>query len=245
MVPDFVRNRIANRIAGEVVLSENPGEAMKKWRLIFNIQQVQLASFLGFSPSVISDYEGGRRKSPGSQIIRKFVFSLIKIDELKGGEKLEELARTFFPELITKAIIDMDDFAAPIKIRDIAEAVDAQLIWGEESMDNPIYGYTVIDSLEAIKEMSGDEFLRLFGATTQRVLVFTKVRTGRSPMVAIKVRGFRPSAVVLHGPDKVDSLAVELAKAEKIPLMISRKLLVEDVIKGIKSAVAAKGLPKE
>ena len=54
------------RIAGEIALSSNPGRTIKKWREEFGLSQHQLADAMGVSHSVISDYESGRRKSPGS-----------------------------------------------------------------------------------------------------------------------------------------------------------------------------------
>jgi predicted transcriptional regulator len=39
----------------------------------FKISQTELADHLKLSPSVISDYESGRRKSPGIQTIKKII----------------------------------------------------------------------------------------------------------------------------------------------------------------------------
>ncbi len=242
MLSEFIKDKLAARIAGEIVLSKNPGETMKKWRLIFGVRQLQLASFLGFSPSVISDYEGGRRKSPGSQIIRRFVLSLIKIDELKGGEKLNELATKLYPEFLTPALVDMGEFTFPVKIKMIQEVLEAKVLYGtEESLNSTIYGYTIIDSIKAIKTLSGDDFLKFFGLTTQRALIFTKVGSGRSPMVAIRVRGFKPATVILHGPEEVDPLAIELAKIENLPLMVSRLPTPEEIAKKIRSLMERGG----
>ena len=72
--------KIRNDIAGEINLSGTPGSTMKKWREIFAITQAELAQLLKISPSTISDYEGNRRKSPGSGVIKRFVNSLITID---------------------------------------------------------------------------------------------------------------------------------------------------------------------
>lgn len=58
------KEALAKRIAGEITLSSDPGKTMRKWREIFGISQTELADYLGVSSSVISDYEGGRRKVP-------------------------------------------------------------------------------------------------------------------------------------------------------------------------------------
>lgn len=62
---------VAMYIAGDIIMSDSPGEAIKKWRLIFGLTQTTIATRLGTSPSVISDYESGRRKFPGSRFVKK------------------------------------------------------------------------------------------------------------------------------------------------------------------------------
>ena len=59
-----LRHQLAEKMAGEITLSDSPGKALKQWRESFQIPPGILAEELGVSPSVISDYESGRRKSP-------------------------------------------------------------------------------------------------------------------------------------------------------------------------------------
>jgi len=47
---------LMNRIAGEIILSKTPGEVMKKWRLLFELSQSELARHMGIAPSVLNDY---------------------------------------------------------------------------------------------------------------------------------------------------------------------------------------------
>ncbi|ENO11755.1 putative transcriptional regulator [Thermoplasmatales archaeon SCGC AB-539-C06] len=49
-----------------------------------------MANHLMLSPSVISDYESGRRKSPGIQTVKKVIDALIEIDEKRGGKILRQ-----------------------------------------------------------------------------------------------------------------------------------------------------------
>jgi putative transcriptional regulator len=98
-----------------------------------------------------------------------------------------------------------------------------------------IYGYTVIDSIKAILEMDSEDFLKLYGWTTERALVFTKVTYGRSPMVAIKVKGLKPSLVVLHGPEIMDPVAIKIAEIEKIPLVHSKAESVDLLLKALRN----------
>ena len=81
-----VKNVLSEKIAGEITLSPQPGKTLRKWRNIFNISQTELAEYLKLSPSVISDYESGRRKSPGIQTVKKVIGAFIKIDEKRGGK---------------------------------------------------------------------------------------------------------------------------------------------------------------
>ena len=80
-----VRERIARWIAGDITLAENPGIAIKLWRERFGINQPALSRVMHISPSVISDYEAGRRKSPGVTTIKRIVDSFLKVDKLSAG----------------------------------------------------------------------------------------------------------------------------------------------------------------
>ena len=64
------RDRLAEKMAGEITLSDDPGATLRKWRTDFEIAQTDLAGELGVSPSVVSDYESGRRDNPGIGMIR-------------------------------------------------------------------------------------------------------------------------------------------------------------------------------
>ena len=47
MAHENIRQRLAEKMAGEITLSEKPGEALKKWRLNFDIAQTDLSGYLG------------------------------------------------------------------------------------------------------------------------------------------------------------------------------------------------------
>ena len=72
------------KIAGDVVASPDPGKALKVWREKLGIKQVQLARVLKLSPSVLSDYESGRRPSPGVIFVKKYIEALVSLDEAQG-----------------------------------------------------------------------------------------------------------------------------------------------------------------
>ena len=215
------KNQLAEKMAGEIALSSEPGKTMRKWREIFEVSQTELSKSLEVSSSVISDYEGGRRKSPGSNMIKKYVRSLIDIDINRGGDVTRAFSHMTqnFP---TDVILGMKEFPNPITAKELSEELDGKIVACEGQFDKKVYGYTVVDSIKAILELTADEFLRLYGLTTERALVFTKVNTGRSPMVAIRVKEMKPAMIVLHSPNKMDKVGKKIANKEKIPTVISQ-----------------------
>ncbi|MEM1544945.1 MAG: helix-turn-helix domain-containing protein [Candidatus Methanomethylicia archaeon] len=221
-------------IAGEIVLSNNPGKIIRKWRKLLDIKQKELAEVLNLSPSVISDYETGRRQSPGQNFIKKLVETMIDIDKRRGGRAINSFTQIL--GIATDGILDIQEFTDPIELSRLIDVVKGDVFVDHDLiLKRYIYGYTVIDSLRAIQTMSGADFYRLLGANVMRALFFTNVSTGRSPMVAIRVQLIKPVAVFLHGPEKVDELAVKLAKLERIPLIVSKINSIENLLKTLRN----------
>lgn len=229
------RKNLTKKICGEIILSEEPNKTIKKWRNIFEISQRDLADEMDIMPSVISDYESGRRKSPGIKMVRKIVNALIKVDEKKGGNVLRGFSNLPSNNSLSKSLLDIREFSVPVKIKDFCEKVGIDVVSGKDMIDQEIYGYSIIDSLKAIVELSPQDMVKLYGLTSQRALIFTKVSTGRSPMVAIKVTNLSPSFVALHGLNKVDKLAERIAEVERIPIGICRKDTTEEIISTLKN----------
>src|SRR5512139_3129739 len=109
-----IREVLARRIAGEIILSSKPGATMRMWRELFAVSQISLSEKMKLSSSaVISDYESGRRESPGARFIRRFVLSLLQIDAEKGSRFIREFARlTSSPSM---AIVDLREFPIPVR----------------------------------------------------------------------------------------------------------------------------------
>ncbi len=216
-----LRARLAEKMAGEITLSQSPGETIKKWRKSFEVSQIDLANAIEVSPSVISDYESGRRKSPGTTIISKIVEALLDIDEKAGSQKIRAY-ESMLSYANPNVILDIHEYRSPVLLSKFARAIDADHISG--GMERSINGYTVIDSINAIFQMSSNEFYRLYGWSTERALIFCNVSTGRSPMVALRVSTLKPAAVVLHGLEasKIDPVAKKIAEVETFPLMASQ-----------------------
>jgi len=203
------------KIAGSVVAAPDAGRAMRAWREKLAIKQKTLADTLGISASVLSDYESGRRPSPGVQFVRKYVEALVKLDEGKG----RVVSRLVSSEK-DEAILSIGEFTTPVEAQKLLDALGATVLVGDPGTVK-LYGYTVVDSIKTIYALSGYDFYRIFGATTERALVFTKVGMGRSPLVAIRVSQLKPRVVVIHGPREVDPLAVNLARREGLVLALS------------------------
>ncbi len=209
------RDVLAEKMAGEITLSEKPGQTLKKWRDTFEVSQTDLAGELEVSPSVISDYESGRRKSPGTQTIRRIVEALLTIDEDRGGSVIRQYSSMLDAP---GAILDIRELYQPVKARDILETLQGDLKSGEDELDRDIKGYTIVDSLKAITTLSSFEYLKMYGWSSERALIFTGITYGRSPMVAVRVHPMKPAMVIYHKPQRVDELALKLAGMESIPL---------------------------
>ncbi len=220
---------LKEKIAGEISLSEEPGITIRKWREQFALSQQELAEHLGISPSVISDYESGRRKSPGVATVKRIVDALIDLDEESGGKILKR----YQTEKQNKAILSMKEFPVPVPISDFISAISGKNL-SKAEYKTDVHGYTVIDSVRAIVSLDSSDYLKIYGWSSQRALIFTGVKYGRSPMVAIRAHPLKPAMVVFHQPERVDELAVKLADLEGIPL-VSTNLTMEKLIGSLES----------
>ncbi len=227
---DFLARRFAELIAGNMVFSDNYGSAMKKWRTIFDVSQKELAERLNITPSVISDYESNRRKSPGMAFIKKVVETLIEVDRERGWRTLSRYKELIGVEF--DVIIDLNEYSNPVSSETIADFLDGTLI---TDFKRNAMGHTVVDSLKAILEMSSYDFYRLFGLTSERALIFTKVTTGRSPLVAVRVANLKPSIIVLNpiNGENLDKLAIKIAEIEGIDLVVT-EIEEEELISRLK-----------
>lgn len=225
-----MRDQVREKIAGEICLSDEPGKTIRKWREQFKISQQELSKHLGVSPSVISDYEAGRRKSPGIVTVRKIVDAFLDIDEKTGGNILKQYS--FAAK--TDSIISIKEFAIEVLASDLVSKIEGENLTPAISLDKHIHGYTVIDSVRAITSLSSFDYLKIYGWSSQRALVFTGVRFGRSPMIAIRAHPLKPALVVYQKPEQVDELAIRLAELEGIPL-IRTQLAIGELVDELQS----------
>jgi putative transcriptional regulator len=222
---EAAREELSRRIAGEITLSDDPGATLRKWRTDFDISQTELADQLGVSSSVVSDYESGRRESPGIGVVRRTVEGLLDIDEQRGGGRLRQYARVLSAGFESDIVHDLREYDTAVPLEEFYEAMGAtEVVRGDRDRVN---GHTVIDSIQAITRLSSEEFYRLYGQSTNRALVFTKVTRGESPLVAMRVVSPTPNAVVLHGIDADDlwEHAADLARVDGFSLATSTRNL--------------------
>lgn len=222
------------KIAGEIALSPDPGSAMKKWREVFGVSQTELSDFLKISPSTISDYEGNRRRSPGIVVVKRFIDALFDIDASRGGEFVKRMKEA---EKEPEEFFELYDFPKGIAATAIMKALDAKCVACENKLEGlTLFGTTVLDSLKVILELPYESFIKVYSTTSHRALLFTRVETGRSPMVAVRVVPIKPALIILHGIEIVDKLAVKIAESEGIPLLTT-KMPIEEVRKALKQIV--------
>jgi putative transcriptional regulator len=209
-----MRSELRERVAADITLSDESGKTMRKWREEMGISQYDLSREMSVSPSVISDYESGRRPSPGIKTVKRIVNALIRLDELSGGA----FSKKYEGEE-HEGILSIREFSvgipADIFVKEIAGVSLAENV----PPINNVNGYTILDSLKAITQMDSSDYHKIYGWSSQRALIFVGVKFGRSPMVAVRAHPLKPAMVVYVRPERVDPLAIKLAELEKVCLV--------------------------
>ena len=225
------RRELAEKIAGEVTISEKPGIALKRWRHNFHISQTDLALRLSITASAVSDYESGRRRSPGTNFVKRIIETLILMDEEGGGKYSASYSSFLAPVHDEEIILDMFEFGSSVSLGVIVDILEADCIVGD--ITPVVYGYTIVDSLKAILRLPSHEFQRIYGWSSERVLIFTNVSNGKSPMVAIRVTPVKPRCIVLHGirASEVHPLVPMMADTDHVTVLCTTKPVGEIIIK--------------
>jgi putative transcriptional regulator len=218
---------LKEKMAGEIALSDDPGKTIRKWRETFHVSQQDLARHLKVSPSVVSDYESGRRKSPGVGTVRRIIDAVIELDKCAGSP----VAKQFETSDKHDAVLSIREFQAGIQAAVFMKDIGGRNIAKDVSLIRTIHGYTVIDSIRAITSLGSADYLKIYGWSSERALLFTGVKYGRSPMIAIRAHPLKPAMVVYVQPEQVDELAVRLATLEGIPLVTTQMSVGELIAK--------------
>lgn len=205
---------LRERVAADITLSEEPGKTLRKWREEMGVSQYDLSKEMNVSPSVISDYESGRRSSPGIKTVRRIVDALIRLDEIAGGD----FAKKFEGDE-NEGILGIREFPVGIPSDIFVKEIGGVNVAESVPLVNSVNGYTILDSLKAITKMGSDDYHKIYGWSSQRALIFVGVQYGRSPMVAVRAHPLKPAMVVYVKPKRIDPLAVKLAEVEKVCLV--------------------------
>lgn len=211
-----MKEALLEKMAGEITLSDEAGQTLRKWRETFEFSQSELATKLHVNPSVISDYESGRRKSPGIQTIKRMVEAMVAMDESRGGHVLARYHSLINP---TEGILDIVEYRRNVPAMEFVDAIEGRALVLADIEEKKVQGYTLIDAVQAISSLNANDYVRVYGWSSERALVFSGIKYGRSPMIAIRVHPMKPSIVVYHRPEDVDKLAFRLAEFEQIPLI--------------------------
>jgi putative transcriptional regulator len=219
-----VQKQLTRRMAGEIVVSEKPGETLRKWREIFNLSQKELANLLEVKPSVVCDFEKGRRASPGIGTVRKFVEAMVDYDSSHGSK----VANSMVGRRTNEAIVDIKEFTSGISISKMIDTIEGEILAGSKELTvRPIYGYTMVDSLKAITTFNA--FGEMYGWSNERAVFFSGVHYGRSPMIAVRAHPVKPRMVVYIKPKSVDLLAPKLADMERV-VLVKTELSEKEII---------------
>ena len=140
---------------------------------------------------------------------------MIALDEDHGSPTLKKynLGET------SDCIISIKEFKTSISAGELLRLVSGENLTHTVSLNLDIHGFTVIDSMKAITSLSSLDYLKIYGWSSERALIFTGVKFGRSPMIAIRAHPLKPALVAYHKPEHVDDLAIRLATLEGIPLI--------------------------
>ena len=115
----------------------------------------------------------------------------------------------------------------------LCKAIGGEVVACKETFVKEVNGYTVIDSRKAVEAYSGSEYAQLFGATTERALVFTNVDGGSLPMMIVRVSSLKPRIVIFH-KTMPDEQAIRIAEYEQIPIIFSSAPSVEQLVMSLR-----------
>ncbi len=210
-----------------LLLNDSPGKLMRDLRERLGIRQNELARAMRISSAVLSEYENQKRRKPGAHTIKNYINAIVR---LRGVPAV--LLALHENENVDSggAILAIRELKEPIRSADLLKALSARVWSGEDMLDLPVFGYTVLDSIRAIIALKGNQFFKIFGKSSERALIFSKVGLGRSPLVAVRISPLKPRVVAIHGTESLEEVSVEIAKAERVILATLPKVPIEDLI---------------
>lgn len=233
---DALHENFAKEISGEIVHSENPGGSMRKWRIIFKISQSCLAAEMNISSSVLSDYESGRRKSPGIFMLRKIVNALLSIDERTGAQIAARFSNNASWKKLSDVIVSVRELNPPRTVNEINLLLNGKIIASANTINKNINGYVIIDSASMgnMNEISSYDFMKFKNLVVSKALLFAGARHKESMIIPTKMANLRPEVLVLQGIKKLDELDERIASIENMPVIISNMSTTDEMIAALK-----------
>src|SRR3989442_5189839 len=151
---------------------------MRKWRTEFRITQTDLAKHMRVSPSVISDYESGRRTSPGIGMIKTLVDAILEIDRRTG----QKVAKRY--EEFSDVIPSMKEFSLGMRAADFLRKIDGRPLTHSPALRRVLNGYTVIDSIKTDTILGPTDHQQIHRRSRRRGVLFTLGQELRATQIA-------------------------------------------------------------
>jgi putative transcriptional regulator len=219
--------KLKQEIAGEICISGNSGNTLKKWQNIFEISQISLARQMKLTGSTISDYENGRRNNPSINFVQRFVNALIDIDLKRKAQIIKKLIT-----LPIEQVVETKEFKKGIKVKHTDGLKDLEQI----NLKNPnelVFGITYLDAF-SIPEFESNDLQKIFGKTNKRILYIQNAHNTLAIHLFLKslklATNMNPGVLVLETAlENKDEILKTLDI--NVPIYISTKL--KDEIKQI------------
>src|SRR3989454_311758 len=165
---------------------------MRKWRTEFRITQTDLAKHMRVSPSVISDYESGRRTSHGIRTIKKLVDAIPETDRRTG----QKVAKRY--EEFSDVIPSMKEFSLGMRAADFLRKIDGRPLTHSPALRRVLNRDTVIDSIKAITTPDATDHPKIYRSSSEPGPPFTGGKERTPPQNGVQAI----RAKTVPGPDE-------------------------------------------
>lgn len=210
--------KLKQEIAGEICISDNPGNTLKKWQNIFEVSQISLARAMKLTGSTISDYENGRRNNPSISFIQRFVNTLIDLDLKRKAIIIKKLIN--IPQ---EQVIETKEFKKGIKLRHASELKDIEQI-NSKIHNEPVFGISYLDAND-IPDLEQNDLQKVFGKTNKRILYISNANNALIVHLFLKTlkmaTNLHPSVLILDTSLDKDELLKVLDI--NVPIHITKK----------------------
>ncbi len=230
-------------MAADIVLSDDTGNCLRKWLNLLNITQTEISEHLSISSSVISDYLGNRRKSPGILWIRNYINALIELEEASGLSTLAVLAPLIERIGTIDPIITAMQFSAPISLISFSKALEATIVFPtkeEYDLETYILGVLGVNARKILEIRSSDLKGNLLETTSKTAIIFANTQTGRGIFSFLPINDPIQTPIWVF-PEKRINLSVIKASVKRLQkakavILISKLNSVEKMITSLSSS---------